>query len=152
MEATELKSLVWMYTREISESTNNVLSPICHHNGLTLLQARILMALNMHEILTIGSLSCCICMAEANVSAMCKKLENEGLLQRFRDQDDERVVKVTLSGRGKIVVSAIDRELHEIATAALEEAAEIIDILQGLQKLNRLLQRMSFAAQQRRGE
>lgn len=154
MDVSHFKNIVWMYTREITENTNIAFSPFCEQNGLTMLQARILMALYLHKILTIGSLAGCICMAEANVSAMCKKLEHHGLLQRFRDQDDERVVRVTLSGKGADIAAALDREMNQtIMHIVQDETGESLqDIVTGLQKLNDLLQRMNSAAQHTRGE
>lgn len=102
------------------------------------------MELYKYESHTIGSLAEGICVAGTNISAMCKKLENMGLLRRFRDQGDERVVKVVLTERGNGIVSEMDRLLDiNISQNIGDEAEETLDdIIKGLQKLNDLLKKV----------
>jgi len=145
MEITEFKNLVWDYTRKIAENMNCVFSPVSEKHGLTMLQTRILMELHQYESHTIGSLADSICVAGANISAMCKKLEGQGLLERVRKREDERVVMVVLTNQGKEIVTDIDCSFNEKISQYLshetEEAFE--EIVSGLQKLNDILQRIS---------
>lgn len=145
MDVSDFKSIILEYTRKISENTHNVFSPICEQYGLTMLQVRILAELYQNESHTIGSLADRINIAGANISAMCKKLGNKGFLERVRDPNDERVVKVALTEKGNRIMVEIDKALDEkIAQYISNEPKETLeDIFVGLRKLNDLLLRMS---------
>jgi len=145
METAKFKKIVWCYTRKIAESMNSVISSISEKHGLTMMQTRILMELNQSETHTIGSLADSICVAGTNISAMCKKLEGQGMLERVRKKEDERVVRVILTRLGKETVLEIDREYNDkISQYFVNENEETFDdIILGLQKLNDILQRVS---------
>ncbi len=145
MEVAEFKDIVWDYTRKIAESMNCVFSPVSEKYGLTMIQTRILMELHKYEPHTIGSLADSTCVAGANISAMCKKLEGQGLLERARNQEDERVVRVVLTKVGKETVLEIDRLCNDKISQHLVNETEktFEDIILGLQKLNELLQRIN---------
>jgi DNA-binding MarR family transcriptional regulator len=147
MNVCEFKNIMWDYTRKISESMNNAFCPICEKHGLTMMQVRILVELYRYESHTVGSLADSISVAGANISPMCKKLEGMGFLERIRNQDDERIVKVTLTQVGKEVVLEIDTSLNERILQQIEgESEETFDeIILGLEKLNTLLERVSKA-------
>lgn len=144
MNVSEFKDIIWDYTRKINENTNNIFNPVCEEYGLTMMQVRILMELYKCESHTIGSLAEGTCAAGTNISAMCKKLENMGLLERFRDKSDERVVKVALTEKGDGIVLGINSffnvKISENIGEEMEESFD--DIIRGLQKLNDLLQKI----------
>lgn len=148
MNVSEFKDIMWDYTRKINENINCAFSPVCEKYGLTMLQVRTLMELYKYEPHTIGSLAECICVAGTNISAMCKKLENMGLLQRVRDQYDERVVKVVLTEKGSNIVLEMDRLLNERISQNIPHEMEetLDDIIKGLQKLNDLLQKIASSS------
>jgi DNA-binding MarR family transcriptional regulator len=141
VNASEFKNIVWDNLRKINENTSRIFDPVCEKYGLTTLQISILMELSNNESHTIGSLAECACIAGANISAMCKKLESMGLLKRVRDKNDERVVKVTLSEKGSMIILEIDKLFNDrISQNMDDEALEALDdIVNGLQKLNNLL-------------
>lgn len=145
MEVVDFKNIIWDYTRKVAESMNYVFSPVSENHGLTMMQTRILMELHQYESHTIGSLANSICVAGANISAMCKKLESQGLVERVRNREDERVVRVVLTKLGKETAMEIDRLCNEkISHCLINEKEETFeDIITGLRKLNELLQRMS---------
>lgn len=74
-----------------------------------------------------------------NVSALCKRLEREGLLERSRDPRDERVVHITLTGEGRRTVDEVDALVTRAFPLLNEEDAEVI--LDGMQRLSLLLQK-----------
>lgn len=141
MNVSEFKDKIWDYTRLISENSNQVFSPIVEQYGLTMLQVRILLELHRNDWHSIGSLADSINIAGANISAMCKKLENKGLLERVRDQSDERVVKVTITQKGSQTVSEIEQRLNEKFLQIINSETEenLRDIVIGMEKLNNLL-------------
>lgn len=145
MNVCDFKNILWNYTRKISESMNSAFCPVCDQSGLTMMQVRILADLYKNGSHTIGSLADSTGTAGANISAMCKKLEGKGLLERVRDQYDERVVKVALTEKGKKTVNKIDTSLNEKFLNYIEgESEETLDeIILGLQKLSVLLEKIS---------
>jgi DNA-binding MarR family transcriptional regulator len=145
MKAIEFKKVVWGYTRKIADNMDCIFSPVGDEYGLTMLQIRILMELHHYGSHTIGSLADSICVAGTNISAMCKKLEAQGLLKRVRSQEDERVVKVILTEPGKKTVQKIDEAFNDRILQGLSNEAEesFNDIIVGLQKLNDILQRIN---------
>ncbi|MHB1392255.1 MAG: MarR family winged helix-turn-helix transcriptional regulator [Clostridia bacterium] len=145
MDIAEFKNIVWDYTRKIAESMNCVFGPVSEKNGLTMMQTRILMELYKYESHTIGSLADSTCVAGANISSMCKKLEVQGLLERVRNREDERVVRVALTKLGRETALEIDRLCNDKISQHLINGTEetFEDIIVGLQKLNELLQRIN---------
>lgn len=145
MEVPDFKNKVWDFSRKLAESINHLYEPVIEKCGLTLMQARILIQLQQCGAHTIGSLGKSTCVAGANTSAMCKKLEGQGLVERIRDQEDERVVKVALTQLGEETVSEIDQILNNRLSQYLlnEKKEDMETIILGLQKLNDLLQRIS---------
>lgn len=144
MEVAEFKNIILDYTRKIEESMNCVFDPVIEKHGLTKMQARIMLELHQCGSHTIGSLGDSICVAGANVSSMCKKLERQGLVERVRNRDDERVVQVVLTKLGKEIVLEIDRLFNDKISQNLinEKDDAFNDIITGLQKLNELLQKI----------
>ncbi len=147
MNVSDFKNIMWDYTRKISESMNNAFCPVCVQYELTMLQVRILVELYRYGSHTVGSLADSTSIAGANVSAMCKKLEGRGLLERLRNHDDERVVKIALTQMGRGIVLEIDTSLNEKFLQQMEGESEetFDDIILGLEKLDTLLQRISKA-------
>jgi MarR family transcriptional regulator, organic hydroperoxide resistance regulator len=144
MDVIDFKNILWSYTRQINERTSNLISTLCDHHGITTLQGRILLEIEQHGSHTIGTLATRLHIAGTNISTMCKKLEGKGLLARVRDEGDERVVKVALSDKGKSVVEEINQELIEKISNAIQGETDqsLHDIINGLQKLNKLLENM----------
>ncbi len=144
MELDNFKNLIWDYTRKIAEGSNCAFSPLGEKHGLTMMQVRILMGLKEYDYHTVGSLSDCIGVAGANISAMCKKLEAVGLIERIRNQEDERVVKIVLTKQGQGIVLDINNTLNERISKCFENETEetLQTIITGLQLLNNLLQKM----------
>lgn len=80
------------------------LNPFCVENGITPLQLNLLVTLHFEGPETVTGLARLNCMAGANNSAMCKRLENEGLVLRRRAREDERQVQVSLTQQGSEIV------------------------------------------------
>lgn len=144
MDVIDFKNILWSYTRQINERTNNLIITLCEHNGITTLQGRILLEIDRHGSHTIGTLASRLHIAGTNISTMCKKLEGKGLIVRVRDEFDERVVKVALSEKGKSVVEEINQELIEKISNSIQGETDqsLNEIIIGLKKLNELLEKM----------
>ncbi|MCI8624371.1 MAG: MarR family transcriptional regulator [Provencibacterium sp.] len=142
MEGEGLKNEIWLLIRNILEELEDVLTPIVSSHGLTLAQARLLMACARQPDLTIGQISQQTGIAAANVSAMCKRLEGAGFLLRSRDHADERVVHIRLTAEGAHTFQAVNDALEQryACLFSREDPLEMQRMLDGLRKLNRLLQ------------
>lgn len=152
MDVAEFKNIVWDYSRKIEESINFLFSPISEKFGLTMMQTRILMQLNQYDSHTIGSLASSTCIAGTNISAMCKKLEAQGLLERVRNREDERVVRVALTKLGKETALEIDRMCNDMISRHLmnEPEGTFEDIISGLKMLNELLERIESVEERKK--
>ena len=84
----------------LKTKTARLLEPIVQAEGLTPLQASVLLQLVQKDA-AVGDISEVTCMGQANASSLCKKLEQGGYLTRSRDRADGRVV--TLSDRKSVV-------------------------------------------------
>lgn len=129
---------------QINSHMNNTFSPLYCPYGLTPAQIRLLLELRRQDHRTVGDLSRNLCLANGNTSAMCKKLSAEGFILRSRDQDDERVVKVSLTQSGYEVIGRIEACLEDKFRPVFTNQSEddLADILKGLEKLNALLTRL----------
>lgn len=90
--------------RRLGGHMERKLQPFCTQQGVTPLQLSILMALHFEGPQTVTALARRNCMAGGNNSALCKKLEKDGLVVRERIPEDERQVQVSLSSQGQAVV------------------------------------------------
>lgn len=139
MEPAEFKNQVWALMRDIPDRMNGVFHPIIDRYGLTIMQMRVLFEIRREDGCTVSGLSRRVCAAGTNVSALCKRLEREGLLERSRDPRDERVVHITLTGEGRRTVDEVDALVTRAFPLLNEEDAEVI--LDGMQRLSLLLQK-----------
>jgi DNA-binding MarR family transcriptional regulator len=104
------KNLVDKYNREIDTAIQDEIRPFCYRHKITYLQYQILEVLYEEGEMTIGDISEIMSMDTGNMSAQCKRLEQKGYTTRIRKKFDERVVDVSLSRQGRLVV----RELNDI--------------------------------------
>ncbi|MCI9293457.1 MAG: MarR family transcriptional regulator [Erysipelotrichaceae bacterium] len=74
--------------------------------------------------MSIGELTKTSGMDQGNVSSTCKKLENRGWLERKRSEKDERVVMVSLSEKGKTILSQIEQYAYTCANQAFSSIQE----------------------------
>ncbi len=117
-----------------------VIECMCKVEGLTALQAMMLFMLRSEGELSVGKLSGLFNITQSNASAMCKKLEKDGLIERTRSKSDERTVLLTLSengnellarmlDRGKSfgdVLSDISQERLDLIVGTIDEATELL--------------------------
>ena len=144
MEVSEFRKTVLEYLRKLNENSNRIFSPIFEQYELTMLQVMILGELKCGSS-SIGNLAEGIHVAGSNVSSMCKKLEQKGILERFRASEDERVVKVILTEKGKAIISEIENASNEKLLRHINDVTEknFEDIISRLEELNNLLEKVA---------
>lgn len=107
------KNLVDKYNRNIDNSIQNELRPYCYKHKITYLQYQILAVLYEEGALNIGDLSEKMSMDTGNMSAQCKRLEQKGYTLRLRKKFDERVVDVSLTRQGRLVITEMNDFLNK---------------------------------------
>ena len=107
------KNLVDKYNRDIDNTIQEELRPYCYKHKITYLQYQILAVLFEDGAQTIGDLSEKMSMDTGNMSAQCKRLEQKGYTLRMRKKFDERVVDVSLTRNGRIVITELNDILNK---------------------------------------
>ena len=123
----------------LKTKTARLLEPIVQAEGLTPLQASVLLQL-AHRDAAVGDISEATCMGQANASSLCKKLEQSGYLTRSRGRPDGRVVTLSLTPKGRETAGRIQRRLDhylELLNALPSGTKE--ELKRGLQAANQML-------------
>lgn len=107
------KNLSDKYNRNIDSAIQDELRPFCYKHKITYLQYQILAVLHDEGALTIGDLSEKMSMDTGNMSAQCKRLEQKGYTLRLRKKFDERVVDVSLTRQGRLVITELNDTLNK---------------------------------------
>lgn len=107
------KNLVDKYNRDIDSAIQEELRPYCYKHKITYLQYQILAVLFEDGAQTIGDLSEKMSMDTGNMSAQCKRLEQKGYTLRMRKKFDERVVDVSLTRSGRLVIIELNDILNK---------------------------------------
>lgn len=94
----------------LKTKTARLLEPIVQAEGLTPLQASVLLHLSQRDA-AVGDISEVTCMGQANASSLCKKLEQGGFLTRSRGAPDGRVVTLSLTPKGRETAERIQKRL-----------------------------------------
>jgi DNA-binding MarR family transcriptional regulator len=140
MNPDEFKRKMWSLIHSVKMNFFRLIEPAIRKAGLTPLQAFILYSVKWSNMTNVGSICRDLNINQGNVSTMCKKLEKAGLVSRNRISEDERVVSVTLTGRGYDILADIDSELSlhgKKLDAVPDEKLNII--ISGFEELNDLL-------------
>lgn len=133
----------------LKTKTTRLVDPIVQAEGLTPLQARVLLHLCRRDA-NLGDISETTGMGQANTSSLCKKLEREGFLTRRRGCPDRRVVTLSLTDKGRETMERLQRRLDhylELVNARpKEEQEELVRGLKGIEKM------LDYLFEQTKGE
>lgn len=109
MSETDRVSFLTVF-QTLKTKTTRLLEPVVQAEGLTPLQACVLLHLSQQDA-AVGDISEVTCMGQANASSLCKKLEQGGFLTRSRGEADGRVVTLSLTPKGRETVERIQGRL-----------------------------------------
>lgn len=134
------KNLIDKYNRNIDNAIQEELRPYCYKHKITYLQYQILAVLFEDGALTIGDLSEKMSMDTGNMSAQCKRLEQKGYTLRMRKKFDERVVDVSLTRSGRLVIAELNDVLNKRYKTkwnnlSEEEKEKLVDSYEIMKKL-----------------
>ena len=114
---------------------NRVYKPLLDRLGLTYPQFLVMVALWGTDGRTVGELGAALGLESSTLTPLVKRLEAAGLLARRRDSDDERVVRVSLTDKGR----ALRGEAGSIPACVFEATGmsigELVELKAGLERL-----------------
>ncbi len=123
----------------LKAKTNRLLEPVVQAEGLTPLQARVLLQLCRQDA-TVGDISQITSMGQANASSLCKKLEKAGFLTRRRSCPDRRVVTLSLTPRGRETTARLQRRLDRyLELLNARPKADQEELIRGLRAIDQTL-------------
>lgn len=137
MEIQAFNRKVRWYLRQINLNNIRQMNRCIRPLGLTPSQLMILFNLDKRGELTVSALVEHAQMPKSNISAICSRLEENGLVTRRRDADDQRLVFISLTEKARALLGkakrALDTEQETLAQALSD--AEREQVLHGLSLL-----------------
>ena len=113
----EFNNSIFSMIREISHKIDILLQDTATETGITTLQLKMLITLYASgDAQSIGNLGKAIGVTGGNISNICKKLEKQGFVDRLRSEEDERVVNVTLTEKGRKSAEKVGQYFDQIRT------------------------------------
>ena len=100
-EAMKLGNQLCFPLYAASRNVINLYTPYLKPLGLTYTQYITLLALWEKDGVTVGDLCGKLMLDNGTLSPLLKKMQQEGLVERRRSEEDERVVVITLTEEGK---------------------------------------------------
>lgn len=75
------------------------------------------------------------------ITAIITRMWEKGLIQRTRDEDDRRVVYLTLTDKGNDLFNKTEQRVHKLVESFIEkfDPKEIIQFIETFEKLNQIL-------------
>ncbi len=107
------------------------------HQGVSTAQVRALVHLAEHGPLKMGDLARGLRITTPSTTGLINPLARMGLVERDRDDDDRRVVRVKLTGKAKTMAGQVVAQRRAEVQQALEgmDGSAQEDLLQGLRRL-----------------
>ena len=150
MDLIKLKNIIeiWKYWETINKQIRLKHRETAQKYGFTFEQFHLLIELDHHSELnisadvlppTIGEVAFDMGNAPHTLSERIKRLEKKGLVEKRRDDNDLRVVRVMLTDKGQNIINKIKNEAGNIFIYnALEKMDEtsLKNLLNGLKQLN----------------
>lgn len=133
----ELFTITW----DMHDLVRDTCAPICHRHGLTLQQMHVLNELRRMPGITAGVLSDKSGILRTNFAAVCRKLEDKGLITRESKDGDKRAYALSLSNKGFTLLMNIENDiLADIQQRSESVTPQVLQqALDGLKSLQRLI-------------
>lgn len=102
-DITELERLIRLVSMVIKKRGRDILIDF----DITPPQFNALVALNDHGILTMGELCDHLYLACSTATDLIDRMERNGLIERQRDQNDRRVIRLKITERGQNIIDQV---------------------------------------------
>ena len=119
-EAMKLSNQLCFPLYAAARGVTNLYTPILRPLGLTYTQYLVFLVLWERDGVTVGEIGEKLMLDNGTLSPLLKKLQEAGYIERRRSADDERVVLITLTEKG--------RDLQEQAKDVPKKAARCVDL------------------------
>lgn len=138
MAETNLSALAVF--QQLKVKMGALIDPVVQAEGLTPLQACVLLMVARGDAGAVGELSEKLQCGQANTSTLCKKLEKSGYLTRARNPRDERMVTLTLTGQGQETLARIQARFRRYEQMLEQMDPQVReDLCRGVAAANRAL-------------
>lgn len=119
-EAMKLENQLCFPLYAAARNVTNLYTPLLQPLGLTYTQYLVFLVLWERDGLTVGAIGEKLMLDNGTLSPLLKKLQQAGYIERRRSEDDERVVVITLTEKG--------RALQQQAKDVPLKAASCVDL------------------------
>ncbi len=127
----------------VKAGIQKIIDPIAKSEGLTAIQLYVLFNVCNGNISTVGGLSRDFGVNQGNVSTLCKDLEKMGLITRTRNSNDERVVNIEITPKGRELVKRFDKKIDDLENRFSNISEEQIEtIVKGIKEFSELLKEL----------
>lgn len=123
-----LEELLCFAVYSANHAFNRVYKPMLDRLGLTYPQYLVLVLLWEEDDRTVGTLGRKLFLESNTLTPLLKRMEGMGLVERRRDPEDERQVRIRLTDKGR----AVRDQAADIPRCILEASGMSIDALQGM--------------------
>jgi DNA-binding MarR family transcriptional regulator len=113
------------------------------HGRLSLVHLNVLMTIDVDGSLPMSALAEALDVSQASVTGIVDRMEQRGLVERHRDDEDRRVVRVVVTDEGRSLVGRLAEQRREHLTQVLDELTdeELAGFLGGLRAFRRARER-----------
>lgn len=111
--------------RSVNLQLNRMLNDFYQPFGLTAVQALVLTALCRQESQSLSDLCAELGMGKSNLSPLCKRMEKEGLIEKVRSQEDQRVVQIRVTPRAQQIMKQVADNAQQGYQDILMNATEL---------------------------
>jgi DNA-binding MarR family transcriptional regulator len=109
----------------VAHAFNRVYKPLLDPLGLTYPQYLVLLVLWEQDDLAVKEIGQLLHLDSGTLTPLLKRMERAGLVQRRRDERDERLVRVTLTSKGQDLQAPVAEARREVACATGLPAQEL---------------------------
>lgn len=98
---------------DMQKLLHDTVGPACQRHGLTLQQMHVLVELALNPGQTLSQLSARAGILRTNFSSVCRKLEEQGLVERQQRATDRRAHELRVTDEGRALLERIDADIRE---------------------------------------
>jgi len=141
MSKFESISQIISMNRNINRTLRHEFHGLMQDSGFTFPQLSVISILAKNGKQKVSDISEKMGLSDSTVSGILDRLEQKGIIERKRNKDDRRVVKIYLSNGSQEICQEFHRKREEYFAHLLKELSEqeINDIIKGLEILNRVV-------------
>jgi len=141
MSKFESISQIISLNRNFSRTLRHEFHDLMQDSGFTLPQLSVISVLTKNGEQKVSDISEKMGLSNSTVSGILDRLEQKGIIERKRNKDDRRVVKIYLVKGSQQICREFHRKREEYFAHLLKKLSEqeISDIIKGLEILNRVI-------------